>query len=263
MHDLTVTLVQTSLHWGDRDKNLGHFDSILENLPPTDLVILPEMFSTGFIVEPANVAETMDGKTVGWLRSKAADKHCCITGSLIIKESGNYYNRLIWMPPGGDLQYYDKRHPFRMAGEHERFLYGSKKLIVTLQGWKICPLVCYDLRFPVWSKNRMIKNYHEYDLLIYVANWPEVRNHAWKSLLVARAIENQSYVAAVNRIGVDGNGFNHAGDSMVVDAKGIILSKILPGEDAVATITLSYKVLREFRLKFQVGLDWDEFDIRG
>ncbi len=257
MQDLNITPVQTALHWGDAEANLRHFDRLLEKISGSDLIILPEMFNTGFITEPAPVAETMDGQTMRWLRDKAASLGTAITGSLIIHEEGNYYNRLIFMLPDGSFHQYDKRHLFSMAGEHHRFAAGMKKLVIRYKDWNIMLLVCYDLRFPVWSKNSYHDGNYAYDLLIYIANWPEVRSHAWKSLLPARAIENITYLAAVNRVGIDGRGLSHSGDSAVIDPKGRLISHFEPHQEAIQTITLSKKELTDFRIAFNVGADWD------
>jgi len=262
--DLKISLIQTSLHWEDTAKNLemlsGKIDSIKDD---TDLILLPEMFSTGFSMQPEKFSEKMDGPSVGWMKEKAIAKNCVVCGSLIIEEGGKYYNRLIWMRPDGTHEQYDKRHLFRYAKEDEHYTPGSKKIIVDLKGWKICPLVCYDLRFPLWSRNKWS---HElgipaYDILLYVANWPERRNHPWKTLLLARAIENQCYVIGLNRVGDDGNKIGHSGDSAVIDPKGEVISKVKALEEVTETVTLSYKELEEFRKIFPVGLDADEFEI--
>ena len=257
MHDLKLTLVQTALHWGDAEANLRHFDTLLKGTPPTDLIILPEMFNTGFITLPEPVAETMDGKTMAWLREKARELGAAIVGSLIIRENGNYYNRLIFMLPDGNFVHYDKRHLFSMAGEHHRFARGMERKVVQYKGWNILPLICYDLRFPAWSKNSWQQGKYEYDLLIYIANWPEARSHPWRSLLPARAIENIACVAAVNRVGIDGNGLPHSGDSAVIDPKGNLILPFEPHQEAIRSITLSAKELVGFREKFNVGPDWD------
>jgi predicted amidohydrolase len=261
MQDLKLTLVQTALHWGDADANLRHFDHLLGEIGQTDLIILPEMFNTGFITQPEAVAETMDGKTMNWLKGKAEELGVAITGSLIINEGSNYYNRLIFMPPGGDFRQYDKRHLFSMAGEHHRFAPGMKRIVVNYKGWNILPLICYDLRFPAWSKNSWQEGKYEYDLLIYIANWPEARNHPWRSLLPARAIENIAYVAAVNRVGIDGNGLDHSGDSAVIDPRGNIILPFEPHRESIQSIVLSGKEIIEFREKFNVGPDWDRLHL--
>ncbi|MBT8195750.1 MAG: amidohydrolase [Bacteroidia bacterium] len=260
MKDLKVTFIQTKLHWKNIDANLKMFDDYISKIKKgsTDLIILPEMFSTGFIMQPEGLAETMKGKTTEWLRVQAKKKSAVICGSVVIKSGTKYYNRLIWMQPDGTKKTYDKRHLFRLAGEEKVYTSGKKKLIVELKGWKICPMICYDLRFPVWSRNK--KN--EYDLLLYVANWPEKRVHAWKQLLMARAIENQSYVAAVNRIGKDGNGINHTGQSAIIDSMGEQLSKTRPRKTATETVSLSHKHLQLMRRAFPFHKDADKFSLK-
>ena len=261
MHDLTITLLQTYLFWGDTRKNLEFLEEKMLHLGSTDLVILPEMFNTGFITDPAAFSETMSGPSIRWLREMASRLKAVITGSIIVFEDENYYNRLIWMQPDGDLLFYDKRHLFRMAGEDRQFSMGTKRLVASLKGWNILPLVCYDLRFPVWSRNRLISGKHEYDLAIFIANWPESRKHAWNSLLVARAIENQCYVAGVNRVGTDGRGMKHTGDSAIIDPIGLPLKSIKPSTESITTVTLSKAELDDYRKKFDVAPDWDEFSI--
>ncbi len=259
MQDLRITLVQTALHWEKAAENRKHFDELLLGLKPgsTDLVVLPEMFSTGFSMQPYVLAETMEGPTVIWMLQKAVELRAVITGSIIINDKGHYYNRLIWMRPDGTHATYDKRHLFSLAGEEKYYTAGKDRLIVELNGWRICPLVCYDLRFPVWSRNRK-----EYNLLLYVANWPERRSYAWKQLLIARAIENQSYVAAVNRIGNDGNQVSHSGDSAIIDPLGEV-TFTQAHEPFIQTFTLSHAHLTEVRDKFRFLDDGDEFEVHG
>jgi omega-amidase len=258
MPDLTVSLVQTELRWEDKARNLERLGGILGAVPAsTDLIVLPEMFTTGFSMNAAALAEPMSGPSVDWMREKAMDQGCVLTGSLIVSEGGRFYNRLIWMNPDGSSSQYDKRHLFRMEGEHRTFAAGSRRLVVETKGWRVCPLICYDLRFPVWSRNR-----GDYDALLYVANWPQARSRAWKSLLRARAIENQSHVIAVNRIGVDGNGIKYSGDSGVYDPQGLKLSRLRSGEDRVETLAISRAALDEYRAAFQVALDADDFELR-
>jgi predicted amidohydrolase len=255
MQDLRITLVQTALHWENATENRKHFDALLSEVKPgsTDLIVLPEMFSTGFSMQPDVLAETMDGPTVLWMLQKAAALNAVITGSIIIHEHGHYYNRLVWMRPDGTYATYDKRHLFSLAGEEKHYSAGKERLIVDLKGWGVCPLVCYDLRFPVWSRNRK-----DYDLLLYVANWPERRSYAWKQLLIARAIENQSYVAGVNRIGTDGNQTAHSGDSALIDPLGEVLFT-KAHEPFTETFTLSHTHLTEVRDKFRFLDDGDDF----
>jgi omega-amidase len=265
MKDLVITLIQTELHWENPVENRKMFSQKIDAVEKTDLIILPEMFGTGFTMNAAHVAEDMQGPTVNWMRERAAEKSACICGSLVIKEKNQYYNRLIWMRADGSCETYDKRHLFRYANEQDHYQSGSHKLIVELNGWKICPLVCYDLRFPVWSRNTWEQKSGDltaaYDLLIYVANWPERRNYPWKTLLAARAIENQAYVAGVNRVGNDNQQVSHSGDSALLNFKGEILSHFPAGKSAVETLTLSSQELFEFRKSFPVGMDADKFKL--
>jgi len=230
----------------------------------TEIVVLPEMFSTGFSMKPSALAEKMDGTTIEWMKRIAAEKKIILTGSVIIEEEDHYYNRLIWMLPNGQYGMYDKRHRFAFAGEDDKYSAGSKRLIASVKGWKINLQVCYDLRFPVWARQTPLLEESgkdlEYDVLIYVANWPERRNHAWKTLLQARAIENQCYVAGVNRVGNDGNSIYHSGDSMIVDPLGEVLYSKAHEED-VFTIVLQKEKLEEVRNKFPFWKDGDLFTI--
>ena len=260
MQDLKITIIQADLHWENIDKNLEMFARKIASIKEeTDLIVLPEMFSTGFTMNNKPLAEKMNGKTFEWMKQMAKGKNCVITGSVIIEENGKYFNRLIWMRGDGTFETYDKRHLFRYANEQEYYSAGNKKLIVELKGWKICPQVCYDLRFPVWSRNRN----KEYDVLIFVANWPERRNYPREALLLARAIENQSYVIGVNRVGKDGGDINHSGDSVVINPQGEVVAKAKPNEEAVMTVTLSYSALEEWRKKFPAWMDADDFDLKA
>jgi omega-amidase len=262
MQDLTITLIQTSLVWKDKKSNLEKFANCINNRSAkTDLIVLPEMFNTGFVVEPAEVAETMNGEGLRWLALQARNTGCVITGSLVITENGRFYNRLIWMRPDETFEIYDKRHLFRMGNEHERFASGKDRLIVELRGWKLMPLVCYDLRFPVWSRNTFEDGNYAYDCLVYIANWPSSRSHAFRSLMVARAIENQVYLVGVNRTGEDGNGVMHSGDSAIIDFKGNYLVQSLGNIEKIDTYTLSAGALLEQRKQFAVALDWDRFSV--
>lgn len=274
MNDLKISLIQADLHWENIDENLKMFSQKISAISEsTDLIVLPEMFSTGFSMSPSTFAEKMNGKTVKWMEERAAEKKCVITGSFICEEKGKYFNRLLWMKPDGTYTTYDKRHLFRMAKEDNYYCAGENKIIVELKGWKICPLVCYDLRFPVWSRNYKEKEksqkskeknnpQYEYDILIYVANWPERRNHPWKTLLMARAIENQCYVVGLNRVGVDGNKIEHSGDSAVINAKGEVISTIKPNQEYTETVTLNFSELDNFRKAFPAILDADDFEIK-
>ena len=266
MQNLRVTAIQTSLHWENVEANLKHFDKQLNLITdPTDIIVLPEMFTTGFAIDRIQIAEEHGGKGLQWMLLKAKEKNAALVGSIAIKEDNKLYNRLYWVEPKGKILYYNKRHLFRMAGEHKYFSAGEKKIIIEYKGWKICPQVCYDLRFPVWSRNKwdQINNelLAEYDVLIYVANWPELRSYPWKQLLLARAIENQAYVIGVNRIGLDANNINHSGDSVVINPRGEILSSIKPHQDSFETIELKADYLLDFRKSFPVGMDADSFDL--
>lgn len=267
MDSLIITGIQTPLYWEDRRANLRMLEQkILSIKEKTEIVILPEMFSTGFSMRPEELAETMDGETVQWMKKMAAGKKIILTGSAIIEEEGHYYNRLIWMLPNGEYGCYDKRHRFAYAGEDEQYMAGTKRLIASVKGWKINLLICYDLRFPVWSRQTFLSTRRgegseaEYDVLIYVANWPEKRIHAWKTLLQARAIENQCYVVGVNRLGDDGNNIHYTGESMVVDPMGEILYTKKDEED-VFTISLDKAYLQTIKEKFPFWKDADKFQI--
>jgi len=253
---MRISTVQSKLVWEDKAANLSHFEKMIAPLAgKTDLVLLPEMFSTGFTMNPEKIAETMDGKSVDWMREQAAKLNAVICGSLVLEEDKKYFNRLVWMRPDGSFETYDKRHLFTLAGEHIHYQAGTTKLIVELNGWKICPLVCYDLRFPVWSRN-----VEDYDLLIYLANWPQPRAHHWKSLLTARAIENQCYLAGVNRVGTDANNLQYQGDTSIIDYAGNILYHAVDVEDVI-TLELSKENLTNFRSKLNFLADRDTFEI--
>lgn len=263
MQDLKINLLQDILHWEDAAANRAHFTGILQQLKQPDLVLLPEMFNTGFTVHPEKVAEEMDGPSIAWMRNMAVSNGFALAGSLIIHEEGRYFNRLIFMHPDGRADFYDKRHLFRMGGEDRHFGMGQKQLIVDYRGWKILPLICYDLRFPVWARNRFIDGQFAYDFAFYLANWPAARSHPWKALLMARAIENQAYVAGLNRVGEDGEGIAYTGDSRVIDPKGDIIASADAPQVAILEAVLSYTSLQTFRQKFQVALDWDRFSLEA
>lgn len=257
MENLTITVLQAYLFWEQVDKNLQHIEEQLTGIQgKTDLIILPEMFSTGFSMNAAQLAEPMDGKTMAWMAKIASQHQCVITGSIIIKENERYYNRLIWMKPDGNYDQYDKRHLFALGKEHETYSPGNKKLIVELKGWKISLAICYDLRFPVWLRN--VKN--GYDLLLIVANWPERRIAHWSSLISARAIENQAFVIGVNRVGHDGNEIYHNGASTCVDPFGNIIYYKTDKED-LNTITLPADDLKKARTTLPFLQDADQFEI--
>ena len=273
MSSLKFTIIQTALSWEDKGANLEALSKkIMAIGEPTEIIVLPEMFTTGFSMQPALFAETMEGPTVQWMRRLAETKKSIITGSVIIEENGNYYNRLIWMLPNGELGYYDKRHLFAFAGEHEFYCEGNKRLIASVKGWKINLQICFDLRFPVWTRQQLATSNKEsnaqntnvagleYDVLLYVANWPEKRNHAWKTLLTARSIENQCYTIGVNRVGLDGKNIMHSGDSMVVGPLGEFLYHCAYEED-IFHITLQKEELVKTREQVPFWKNADFFNI--
>lgn len=262
MHDLTVTLIQTELVWEDKQANLHNLEAKINSIQEkTHVVILPEMFSTGFSMSPEKFAETMDGPSVAWMQKIAREKKIILTGSLIIQEAGLYYNRLLWILPDGQSYHYDKRHLFGYAGEDQHYTAGEKRVIVSVNGWRILLQVCYDLRFPVWARQESSnENLYEYDAIIYVANWPEKRSLPWKTLLQARAIENMSYVIGVNRVGNDGNNFYHSGDSRIVHPLGTLQYEKEKLED-VFTYTLQKEELEKTRNRFPFVKDADHFKI--
>lgn len=263
MSPLTISIIQSDLYWEDKEKNLQLLSDKIASLPEAaQVVVLPEMFSTGFSMNPIQLAETMDGPTVTWMREMSEQYRKIITGSMIAEENGQHYNRLIWMLPNGQFYHYDKRHLFAYADEEKHYTSGNKRLIVQVNGWKICLLICYDLRFPVWARQPPQSSSKEgiapYDVLIYVANWPQRRSHAWKTLLTARAIENQCYVVGANRIGVDGKGIQYSGDSMIISPLGEILWQ-QSNEAVVHTHTLHYQEVEDVRKQFPFLQDADNF----
>lgn len=260
--NLRISLIQTSLFWEDRVQNLNHLEGLIGGLKgKTDIIVFPEMFSTGFSMNTGEGCDTMDGETIQWMAKMSKSLKAVISGSIRISEKGSYFNRFIWMQEDGEMRYYDKRHLFSFAGEDKHFKAGTKKCIIEYKGWKISPLICYDLRFPVWSKNRLIDNEAEYDLLIYTANWPKSRNSAWKGLLLARAIENQAFVAGVNRVGEDGNAIEYSGDSSVINPYGAYLCEAIGEDENILHADLEYSLLNDFRKKFPVLKDADDFTI--
>ena len=260
MSTLKLTLIQTHLHWEDKGANLAFLEQKIVNLDaPTEIVILPEMFNTGFSMQPELHAETMEGPSVEWMRRIAMTQKIILTGSLMIQEGDQYYNRLIWMLPNGEYGHYDKGHLFAFGGEDQHYTAGIKRLIASVKGWKINLQICYDLRFPIWA--RQATN-NEYDVLIYVANWPEKRSHAWKTLLVARAIENQAFVVGVNRVGLDGNNIAHSGNSMIVGPLGEVMYHC-QDQEAVFQITLHREELETTRNLFPFWKDADFFTIQS
>jgi predicted amidohydrolase len=271
MAPLTITTLQTNLVWENKKANLQLLGKKINSLQEKSaIVVLPEMFSTGFSMQPQLFAETMEGETMQWMKEISSAKKIILTGSLIIEENNQYYNRLIWMLPNGDYGYYDKRHLFGFAGEDKQYTAGNRRLIASVKGWKINLQICYDLRFPVWARNRITTvekasaeasttdTRPEFDLLLYVANWPERRSHAWKTLLCARAIENQCYVVGVNRVGIDGNDISYSGNSLVIDPLGEVLYHMADEED-IFTITLQKEWLNDVRTKYPFWKDADDF----
>jgi len=264
MQNLKVSFIQSDLIWKDSSANLQIFHRKIQQIEEsTDLIVLPEMFNTGFVVEPETLDERVAQEALLWMQENAQQTNAAICGSTIVKEDDHYFNRFFWVLPDGSYETYDKRHLFSLGGEDKHFTSGNESLIIKYKDWNIKALVCYDLRFPVWSKNRYIDNEYEYDLLIYVANWPSARSYAWKSLLVARAIENQAYVIGVNRIGKDGRGTPHSGYSGIIEPKGDWLSKEVVDEECIQTLSLSKEDLSHYRKKFTVALDWDDFNIQN
>lgn len=255
--DLRITLIQADIIWEDIDRNLEKFKNvILSYLIDTDLIILPEYFTTGFTMNPRTYAETMDGKTIKWMREIAAVKQSALMGTTIIKERDGIYNRMIFINKDGNISCYDKRHLYKVEGEESYFLQGKTRVIAMLGQWRIFPLICYDLRFPVWSRYK-----GDYDILVYSASWPDARYDIWKTLLKARAIENQAYVAGVNRIGSDGQNLSYSGNSFVYSPQGQVLTEFKSNKEHIDTLTLSLKEIRSLRKKFPFHLDADEFRI--
>ena len=261
MPTLTITTIQSNLAWEDKAANMQMLEQKIAALEEkTEIVVLPEMFTTGFSMRPEVLAETMEGETVEWMKRVSRENGIVLTGSMMIHEEGNFFNRLIWMLPNGQYGYYDKRHLFAYGKEDKHYSPGNKRLIASVKGWRINLLICYDLRFPVWARQKNTEAGAEYDVLIYVANWPERRSHAWKTLLCARAIENQCYVVGVNRVGNDGNNVYHSGNSLVIDPTGQVLYHMADEED-VNTITLQKEMLDDVRTKFPFWKDADAFRI--
>lgn len=262
MQDLKVVYIQSYLAWEDKAANLERFDRHFMSVGDSpDLIVLPEMFNTGFSINPESCAETMDGEGVRYLKNKAKEHGAMVMGSLLIRDDSGFVNRLIAARPDGSIETYDKRHLFRLSEEYRIFKGGDERLVIDLKGWKIRPLICYDLRFPVWSKNTFNKGEYEYDMLIYVANWPAVRSKVWTTLLSARAMENQVFCLGVNRVGEDGHGYQHSGDSAAYDARGNVISSVPAGQEGVAMVSFSRQDLELFRESFTLGLDWDRFSI--
>lgn len=265
MQDLRVTLIQANTVWHDAAANRTLYGELCLSVKgQTDLIVLPETFLSGFSSDVAASALSMQSESIDWLQTLARECEAVVTGSIVIRDADKAFNRLIWMRPDGTHGHYDKRHLFRMAGEHERFGMGQARLIVELNGWRICPMVCYDLRFPVFARNRFADakpENRDYDALLFVANWPSPRSYAWKTLLRARAIENLSYCVGVNRTGTDGNNISYSGDSVVLDYLGQPMIEC-GAQPQVVTTTLSWTALQEHRSRFPAYLDADEFELK-
>jgi len=254
---LTIALLQSNLIWHNAAKNRINFSKKINSISETvDMIVLPEMFTTGFSMHPQQIAETMQGETVKWMQQLASKKRVAIVGSIIISENNTYYNRFLFVHPSGEINQYNKKHLFTLAGEHEVYTSGKEKLIVDFKGWKVCPLICYDLRFPVWARN-----VEDYDILMYVANWPKPRIEAWDALLKARAIENMSYTIGVNRVGVDANNLEYSGHSAIYNCLGEKLIDTIPNQENIVIVTLDKKSLKNTRSKLNFLADRDFFKV--
>ena len=263
MQDLNIALFQNDLRWEQQEANLSACSRQLRDLSaPVDLVVFPEMFATGFSMNTA-LAETEPGPVLSWMQRSAAEINAVVCGTVMVKSGDTFLNRLYWVRPDGSYAYYDKKHLFRFGGEADHYAAGRTRLMVELKGWRICPLICYDLRFPVWARNSFQHGEFGYDLLLFTANWPARRTQHWESLLLARAIENQSYCVGVNRVGRDGNGLDHAGHSRVCDPTGKVYQPLESGKEGLLQTTLSSQVLLDWRSRFNTGPDWDPFELEG
>lgn len=255
--DIRVAIIQTDLVWENPEENRRLLEAKINTISTeVDLIILPEMFTSGFTMNPDAVAETMEGKTIAWLKDITRAKQMAIMGSLVVSENNNFYNRMVCVEPSGTITTYDKRHTFTLAGEHNVYTAGTEKVLFNYKGWRICPLVCYDLRFPVWARN-----VEDYDLLIYVANWPKVRIDAWDTLLKARAIENMTYCIGVNRVGLDGNNFEYSGHSAAYDVLGNRIDTLSENEEAIQIVTLEKSAIKKYREKLNFLNDRDQFNL--
>ncbi|WP_372776177.1 amidohydrolase [Mangrovibacterium sp.] len=254
---LNLSLLQADLVWEDVRANLASFEKLFGELPSgCDLVVLPEMFSSGFSMKVDRIAESMDGNTICWMKKQAKSLNAVLSGSLMIADDGRLYNRFVFVYPDGLIEHYDKRHLFSMGQENLHFSPGEQRKVISIKGFKVLPQVCYDLRFPVFARNR-----NDYDLLLNCANWPAPRKEVWQCLLKARAIENQAFVAGVNRVGTDGNGIRYSGDSVIYDARGSVLAAA-DHSRTILTTTLSLVSLQKFRERFPVLPDADDFDLK-
>lgn len=254
MQDLKVTLIQPDIIWENPQANLENYSLWIEKLEQTDVIILPEMFTTGFSMQPESLKEPMNGKSVEWMKKMAEEKNVALVGSLIVEENQQIFNRALWVFPNGRIEKYDKRHLYTMGQEHLHYSSGKEKTIIAYKGWKFCPQICYDLRFPAFARNL-----EDYDVIFYMANWPAPRHHVWKNLLVSRAIENQAYCFGVNRTGTDGTGLSYLGDSVCISPKG--KAEFLGDKESTKTFEVSYAELHRFRKTFPLLNDRDEFII--
>jgi omega-amidase len=254
---LRILVIQPDIGWNEVTKNLDHYSSLIQDFrQPVDMILLPEMFTTGFITHPKDVTIQDQDAALSWMRKTAADCNSSIAGSMIVSEYDRFYNRLVCMHPSAETDVYNKRHLFRMGGEEEFYTGGTKRTVSLIKGWRICWQICYDLRFPVWSRNQ-----GDYDVLVYASNWPSQRSDVWNILLKARAIENQSYTIGVNRVGTDGNNIHYLGESAVIDPKGNVINDNNAGEEKLIFAGLSYATLTDFRSKFPVLQDADKFTL--
>lgn len=258
VENLKVAFIQSDIIWEDAEKNHKKLEKLINEAEAADLIILPEMFNSGFTMNTYKAAQLMNGETIAWMKNISLENNTATMGSIIISENGFSYNRLLMSYPCKNLKWYDKRHLFRMGNEHEVFTAGTEQIVFDYVGWRIKPLICYDLRFPVWSRN-----INHYDLLVYVANWPASRSDVWTTLLKARAIENQCFVIGVNRTGTDGNGISYSGNSLIIDFKGQVIAELPENEEGIGIANLSLSQLNEFRKKFPAYLDADSFEIKG
>ncbi len=262
MQNIKTAIVQSNIYWNDIQKNLTHFSEQIGKISSdTDLIVLPEMFTTGFNMKPKDIFEEGSSATLEWMKKTAQIRQCIIAGSLLFKENEQFFNRLFWVGPHSNYDTYDKKHLFSFVGEDKIFTPGKKHTIVSYKGMRFLLIICYDLRFPVWCKNKFKDGSYDYDAIVCVANWPEVRGHVWRLLLQARAVENQAYVIGVNRVGKDINGINHSGDSMIICPKGEIIAAVPPNETAFREALLEMQELKRFREKFFAAADWDDFKI--
>ncbi|WP_026475683.1 amidohydrolase [Alkaliflexus imshenetskii] len=252
---LNISLVQFDINWEGTTSNIRKVEQMLDGLVDPDVVVLPEMFATGFSMKPESISVSMQHEVVGWMKRMADKMNCLMVGSLAVKENGLFYNRMLAIYPDGEIKHYNKRHLFRMAGEQKVYSQGDKRVVIEFKGWRMALFICYDLRFPVWSRNR-----NDYDLALYVANWPAARTDVWTTLLKARAIENQCYVAGVNRVGLDNLG-NYSGDSMIIDFKGRLINTLGDGDEGVITAQLEKTQLNAFHNDFPAWMDADSFEI--